>query len=303
MPGVRKFEHAHLSVPNVEETATFSEEIMGLERRSSNGAVRLATSPETHYDLYDDHYTIALEDGDGGLEHFAVRVTEAELEDAASRLSAEGVEYDVLEGAEPGQQRAIRTTLPGGLPIDLEVVEKAASVDRQEVLPHSGVHRAPKGPDHITLASPDVKADAEFLRDVLGFTISDVAMAGPDAWGMAFTRWSDHHHDVALIMAPPREQTGLHHIAWQMTDLNHMKLLVDVLGKAGHEVEIDFTRHVLGNNVSLYFRDPAGNRVEITTEAAKLDADTPTTFHEEDPNEIVTFWDGTHPAIGEKEDH
>ncbi|WP_459890232.1 VOC family protein [Halostagnicola bangensis] len=303
MPGVRKFEHASLCVPNVEETAAFYEEVMGLRRRSSGDTVRLEIDPETHYDLYDDHYTLALEDGNAGLDHFAVRVTESELESAESRLANAGVEYEVSEGAEPGQQRAIQTLLPGGLSIELEVVEKTADIDRQDVLPHSGVHHAPKGQDHITLASPDVKADAEFLRDVLGFKISDVAMAGPDMWGMAFTRWGDHHHDVALIVAPTREQTGLHHIAWQMTDLNHMKQLVDVLGKAGHEVDIDFTRHVLGNNVSLYFRDPAGHRVEITTEVAKLDADTPTTFHEEDPNNIVTFWDGTHPPLGEKEDH
>lgn len=303
MPGGRKLEHAHLRVPNVEETASFYESFLGLDREEDGDIIRLNPVADTHYDLYDNHYTIALEEGEKGLGHFAIRVTNDELDDLETRLSETDVEYETLTEGEPGRKRAIRIDLPGGLPIEMEVVETADDVNRQEVLPQTGNAAAPNGVDHITLASPDVKADAEFLRDVLGFKISDVAMAGPDMWAMAFTRWGDHHHDVALIMEPPAQHTGLHHIAWQMTDIAHMKQFVDVLGKAGHEISIDFTRHVLGNNISLYFSDPAGNQVEITTEVATLDEDTPTTFHREDPNEIVTFWKGTHPLIGEGPDH
>jgi catechol 2,3-dioxygenase len=299
MPGKRKFEHAHLRVPNLDETRRFYEDILGLEELSrDDGVVRLGPKPETHYDLIDHNFALTLEAGDGGLEHFAIRATEEELETAESRLSDEGVEYDVLEAAEPGQVRSLRFELPGGLPMELTVLEKRADPDRTDVPTPPTNQYAPKGQDHITLASPDVKTDTEFLRDVLGFNISDVAMAGPDTWGMSFTRWGDHHHDLAFIMEPSAQQTGLHHIAWQMTDVSHMKQFMDVLGKAGHEVEIDFTRHVLGNNVSVYFPDPADNRLEITAEVTNLDSDTPTTFHHEEPNDIVTFWDGTHPPIG-----
>jgi len=304
MPNRRKFEHAHLRVPDLDESLSFYRDILGLEELSrENGVVRLAMEPETHYDLIDHHFTLALEEGDGGLEHFAIRVTEAELESIQSRLDDKDVEYEILEAAEPGQIRTIRTELPGGLPMELTAVEKRADPDREEVLSPPPNQHSPKGPDHITLASPDVKEDTEFLRDVLEFKVSDVMVAGPDTWGMAFTRWGDHHHDVAIIMDPTTQQTGLHHIAWQMTEMNHMKQFVDVLGKAGHEVEIDFTRHPLGNNVSLYFSDPAGNRQEITTEVTSLDQDTPTTYHRGNPDDIVTFWKGTHPSLGGESDH
>jgi catechol 2,3-dioxygenase len=136
---------------------------------------------------------------------------------------------------------------------------------------------------------------------VLGFKISDVALDGPDKWVFAFTRWGNHHHDVAVLKDPSVERTGLFHTAWAMTDLTHMKQLVDVLTREGHEVEIGFTRHVLGNNISLYFRDPAGNQVELTTEVATLDDDTPTSFHDEHPDVISTLWPGTHPSVAEEE--
>lgn len=41
MVGVRKFQHAQVSVPNLEETTAFYEEFLGLETRSEGDIVRL----------------------------------------------------------------------------------------------------------------------------------------------------------------------------------------------------------------------------------------------------------------------
>lgn len=298
MPGVRKFEHVELRVSALDPVIEFYGDLLGVDMTERDGdTVYLSSEPENHYDLIDDHYDVALTEGDPGIDHFAIRATDRELDETVERLAAADVEFRELDGGEPGRERGVRTELPGGLPVELVVVEKHTNPDRMEIEPPTR-HHAPKGLDHITLASPSVREDTEFLRDVLDFRVSDVAMAGPDTWGMAFTRYGDYHHDVALIMEPPADRTHLHHVAWSMTDVTHMKQFVDVLGKSGHEVEIDFTRHVLGDNVSLYFPDPSGHRLEVTTEVQTLDPDTPTTFHHEDPNEIVTHWKGTHPPIG-----
>lgn len=297
MPDVRKFGHAHLRVPDLERSVDYYRDVFALrERARQDGIVYLETAPDSFYDLIDQGYVLALEAGEPGIDHVAVRVTDDRLDDAIGRLDAHDVPFETREGIEPGQGRAVRFDLPGRLPVDLDVTQTNENPDRGNVDP--GTHQyAPNGTDHVTLASPDVEADATFLRDVLGARISDVAMAGPDTWAMAFTRFGDHHHDIAFIMDPSAERTSLFHVAWQMTDVAHMKQFADVLAARGDEIEVGFTRHVLGNNVSLYWCDPNDNQMEITTEVQTMDPDTPTTFHHEHPDEIVTHWTGTHPPL------
>jgi catechol 2,3-dioxygenase-like lactoylglutathione lyase family enzyme len=145
------------------------------------------------------------------------------------------------------------------------------------------------------VTAADVKADAEFLRDELGFQVSRVVTAGPGVWGRAFARRGDGTHDVALVMEPLAPSKRLHHVAWRTADVDHVTRLIERVRTAGHEVDIDMQTGMRGTRAAVYVRDPAGTRLELTTAATSRTPTAPIALSRADPDDIDTLWPETHP--------
>lgn len=276
---VQSLEHAVLRVTDLDAASRFFRDVMGLvELEPRDGTVYLGCG-------LDDRFDLALVEGGTGLDHVAIRTTEAGLDAIADRHGDAERSVD-----EPGHERGLRFELPSG--VDLEFVavvpdryqhvSDTALADRQSI--------APVDADHVNLATTDVRADVEFLRDTLGFDVSEVQRdADSGRWELVFTRYGDYHHDVALTLVDDPDAT-LHHFAFTMASTDHLKAFIDHLVRHDVELEAGVSRHRAGNNVFAYFWAPGGNRIELSAEMAQLSPDTETVVRDE--TFTFTSWGG-----------
>lgn len=113
-----------------------------------------------------------------------------------------------------------------------------------------------QGIDHVALTVGDQRASAEWYRDVLGLEREHA-----DAWGDTPVALVSEGSGVALFEASeaaPRR--GLRHIAFRV-DRENFDAARDHLAARG--IPTEFADH--GVSHSLYFEDPDGLQLELTT--------------------------------------
>ena len=294
MADLHRIEHATLGVADLDAAHSFYTDALGLvELADEDGTVYLGCGR-------DDNYDVALVEGGTGIEHFAVRATDADVVDAyEQRLSSLDVPLTRTDGDELGQEAGVRFRLPSGVAMEVAAV---ADVDYQHYeSPRPGRGgQAPADVDHIQFLTPDVLADLDFLCEVAGFLPSEIA--GPrDDPEIAFARCNAFHHDVALKSAPAlgeTEETSLHHLAFGFDSVDHLTTFVDAAVGAGADFERGIGRHHGGNNIFAYLWTPGGNRLELCTHMATLTRREPE--HVEDYERATTAWGPEAPdSFGE----
>jgi catechol 2,3-dioxygenase len=120
----------------------------------------------------------------------------------------------------------------------------------------------PKKVGHVVLKARDIDQAEKFYTEVLGF---EVVMRLKHPRGVFFTL-GDQHHDLAVLEVPPTadepkaEQVGLHHFALQLEDFAALKDAYRTLKDHGVPI-VRAVDH--GITKSIYFCDPAGNRIEL----------------------------------------
>lgn len=242
--------HLGLAVPDPEATAAFYVENLGLAREGElapDGAIRLGWGRGFH--------ALELREGDG-LDHFGFSLpSEAALAELEERLGSHGVAVERREG-EGSHPPLLRVRDPDGQAIELH-----GPVDR------SGEHAADPGRrpvriHHVTLGSADVARQLAFYEEALGFRVSD-RMEDVFVW----LRCNHEHHTIAIVDA---ERPGLDHYCYEVDSWESFKTWCDEL--ATREVRITWGpgRHGPGNNLFLFFDDPAGNRIELSAEMERF---------------------------------
>lgn len=284
MTGATKAEHVCLHVDDIERAAEFYGRVFGL--------TELARRDDTIY--YgcglNENFDLAISEGNRGVEHVAVRVSdESVLTEYEDRLAERNVEFERTDNAEPGQERGLKVRLPSHLLLELVTVadrsyrhsDSIASPDRDGI--------APLDLDHYNFLSPVVKEDAEFMRDVLDFRVSETVLE--DWSGGAFLRKGDTHHDIALFELPgtPDSHAGHHHTAFTVRSVDHMVQLIDRIRQAGLFLELGIGRHFVADTLYAYFQAPDGHRIELSAQMAELDEATQTA-HVESVKEAITAW-------------
>jgi catechol 2,3-dioxygenase len=262
MSAPRRFEHARLRVPDVDAATAFYTEVMGLlELGRADRTVYLGAGLDTNYDL-------ALVAGGTGVEHFALRADGDEQLEALERaLEAAGVATERHAGEGPGEGETVAFALPSGHRMEFVTVEDQRYLEPyRPAVPGRGAMGLLDA-DHINLTSPDARGLSEFLRDALGFRISDVIELEDGSWLGGWTRMGEFHHDVAVLLDPDPAHT-LHHVAWTCESIDHLARCCDRLAAAGIRLEIGIGRHPAGANFFAYFLDPSGNRVELSAAMA-----------------------------------
>lgn len=164
---------------------------------------------------------------------------------------------DILPPAavnEPGGGYAFSFRDPDG-----RVVRVIAGDER-----HSDAGTDPDRPikiTHIVLNTPQQEKAAAFWVEALGFQVSDRSL-------LTFIRCNAEHHNLAFH---PGKHETLHHIAFEVPDLDAVMRGVGRMRDRGHPVEWGLGRHGPGNNVFAYFIGPEGYVIEYTAEVERVD--------------------------------
>jgi catechol 2,3-dioxygenase len=128
----------------------------------------------------------------------------------------------------------------------------------------NGTKGYPFGPSlsrlhHVTYASPNPQAIADFYQKVLQFKISDMVEEGLFIW----LRTNQEHHTIAVAV---HKKPGLDHYAFELPDWSSFKAWCDHLAAQAIEIIWGPGRHGPGNNLFFFTLDPDGNRVEYSAE-------------------------------------
>ena len=143
---------------------------------------------------------------------------------------------------------------------------------------------------HMVVKVRDIDAIVDFYRDVLGFEIADDGTLGRDSpLRIVFMSQSpDDHHQIAFAPVRKDEETdsnSVDHVAFRVGSIAEVREMMERVEKyPGIEAGRPITH---GNAISVYFKDPEGNGIEVF-------CDTP--WHVAQP--AASPWD---PALSDEE--
>jgi catechol 2,3-dioxygenase-like lactoylglutathione lyase family enzyme len=243
-----------LRVQDVDASAAFLNATLGLREVQRVGGCAYLTCNERHHELI-------LAPGDSvGYEHVGLEVPDgAALEETVARAQAAGGTSLGAVEDEPGIAGAVLIQAPGGHRFKL--FHGMATDQPPDPGPgEAGV--AAERCEHVSLDVRRLAPMAKFLREGLGFQFSD--QIGNN--GMWF-RCEEIHHGVALVRTP---KIGLAHYAFALSSFEDFKRVGDYIHGLGQRFEYGPGRHGPGNNLFIYFFDPAGVLVECCSEMARV---------------------------------
>ena len=256
MVHVTRLAHVGLQAQSLSNQAEFYNDRWGLERVDEFGGEMFfrADGP--------DHHVLTLSEGEAaGLHHVALQVPSVDDVDRAhEELLARGVEIVTPPTAdlEPGVKRALRLRDPDGFLIEL--VAGVESVN--DPFKHHDVK--PTALNHVVLNVKDQTASEAFYQEALGFKLTDRFIGGLSFWAC-----NANHHSLAFGTA--RDGTAsFHHAAFEMRDWEEWIKAVFYAGERGIPRAWGPGRHLFGNNLFSYYKDPEGNTVEYTAEVEQI---------------------------------
>jgi catechol-2,3-dioxygenase len=256
MVQVTRLAHVGLQAKNLSTQAEFYNDRWGLEHVDEFGREMFfrADGP--------DHHVLTLTEGEqAGLHHIALQVPALDdIDRAYEDLLSRGVEIVTPPTAdlEPGVQRALRLRDPDGF-----LVELVAGVETiSDPFKHDDVK--PTALNHVVLNVRDQTASEDFYRETLGFKLTDRFIGGLSFWAC-----NANHH--ALAFGQARDGTpGFHHAAFELRDWEEWIKAVFYAGERGIPRAWGPGRHLFGNNLFSYYKDPEDNTVEYTAEVEQI---------------------------------
>ena len=120
----------------------------------------------------------------------------------------------------------------------------------------------PRKLSHVVVNSADIARATGFLRDALGFRLSDSTNH------MNFLRCSTDHHSIAVAA---EGSVTLNHTAWEMPSFDALMYGAGRLKENKYAVEWGIGRHGPGANIFVYFVEPDGYAIEYTAEVEQID--------------------------------
>jgi catechol 2,3-dioxygenase-like lactoylglutathione lyase family enzyme len=120
-----------------------------------------------------------------------------------------------------------------------------------------------EGIDHIALAVRDVTASAQWYQDVLGLErrYQDVWGDYPAVVGAGTTALALFPVETAApLPSPGRNVLTMRHVAFRADAANFARCQLELTQK---QIAFEFQDH--GISHSIYFHDPDGHQIEITT--------------------------------------
>ena len=245
-----KLRSVELEVPRVGEAAEFLERTWGLLRAGTREDACYLRGTAGH------PYLVALRPGSAPVvSSVTFSGTADEVSAVEDRVRRSGAPHGRLAAVdEPGGGSGVLVQGPHG--------HVYRFLDSAESDARPAESDRPIQLTHVVLNSIDVPASERFAVQALGFTLSDRTRL------MSFVRCNRKHHCVAYARA---EASSLHHIAFEMRDLDAVMRGLGRLQDAGYVPVWGPGRHGPGNNVFGYFVAPFGAMIEYTAEVAEVD--------------------------------
>lgn len=247
--GLRSVE---LEVPNLEEAVAFYIGVWGLsEAGRIGGSVYLRCGSE-------DAYVLRLSAGaKPAILSYTLRAAQGtDLAALRARAIAAG-------GTAKGEICQVSDLGGGDCFSILDLVGRELRVvqqdDRVAARPSSG---HPDRLAHLNINTTNLERDIAFYVDGLGFKVSDRSKI------MGFVRTNSDHHTIVLASAPVET---LNHIAFNHTTWEDVMTASGRMVDAQHPIGWGPGRHGPGDNVFMYFVDPAGFVIEHTAEVLQID--------------------------------
>lgn len=264
--------HIGFRVPDVAGAEDFYTTVLSLVRQDElpGGGVRLGWGT--------GHHVLDLTPGDPGLDHFGFEVRDAGgIAGIRQRLTDAGLTFASLDqgfiDAPAGSAEGISVLNPDGVAVHFH-----SPVRRQgEGVADPG--RRPIKFQHTTIGTADVQGMVDFFANIIGFRLSDQLADGRFCW----LRSDRDHHTLAIVNVG---RAGiLDHYSYDLAEWEDFKAWCDRLTEIGVRVQWGPGRHGPGNNLFVFFDDPAGNHIELSAEMEK--------FYDEKVDYVPRKW---HPV-------
>lgn len=114
---------------------------------------------------------------------------------------------------------------------------------------------------HVGIFVTDMRRMEDFYSRFLGFTVTDRGRLGVQEL-VFLSRDPSEHHQVVLASGRPAD-TPFNVINQLSFRVDNVAALRDFHARAKHEAVAEIAPVTHGNALSLYFRDPEGNRIEL----------------------------------------
>jgi catechol 2,3-dioxygenase-like lactoylglutathione lyase family enzyme len=179
-----------------------------------------------------------------------------DLNETARELEQHGVRSERSNDPAPGIAQVLTFADPKGTQIELFAAWNPFANGAES----KGVRAIKLG--HLAYFAPDLQKILEFYGDLLGFRVSD--------WigdYFVFMRCNTDHHTVNFVRDP---RARMHHIAFELNDIAHLKDACDVLAKNKIDIIWGPVRHGPGHNISIYYREPDDQVIELFTELDQM---------------------------------
>lgn len=200
-----------------------------------------------------DHHCVVIEQGDHNPRSYVGYELWQDLGDAQRRLQDAGYEVERRTDIAPSTPDVLILQEPDtATPLHLYQAQAGSGVDSYTQL-------RPTKLGHVAAFVPNLAPMQRFYQDLLGFKWSDTI-----GDFFVFLRCNGDHHAANFMQSSKRQ--GLHHIAYEMRDLNHLQTMLDHLARNDYRLEWGPGRHGAGHNIFTYHNDPDGNLVELFTQ-------------------------------------
>jgi catechol-2,3-dioxygenase len=200
-----------------------------------------------------DHHCVVVTRGDARARAVVGYEIWEDLDSAQQRLKDAGYETRRRSDIGPGTPDVLVLDEPGtGTPLHLMTAQDPSGVGDYPPL-------RPTKLGHVAAYTPALDPMQGFYQDLLGFKWSDTV-----GDFFVFLRCNADHH-AANFMASTKFQ-GMHHIAYEMRDPNHLIAMLDHLAKNDYRLHWGPGRHGPGHNLFTYHRDPDGHVIELFTQ-------------------------------------
>ena len=246
-----KLRSVELQIPQADAAVEFLEGVWGLIGAGESGRTRYLRGTGEH------PYVMAISEGASpAVLSVTFSGTKPELARIRSRAVKAGIriEESSPDSDEPGAPKGFRVVGPEGQRFrfvnDRKPAQRIKDPDRPIAL------------THVPINVSDADACTKFAVEVLGFRVSDRTRI------MDFIRCDRTHHALAFVRTGV---SALHHMAFEMRDLDAVMRNVGRLKDRGIEPAWGPGRHGPGNNVFAYYIAPFGAVLEYTSEIQRVD--------------------------------